>query len=415
MPVPFKVLSIFGGNNQSGGPGALLPAWPSVRVTDSIGTGVDGDTILWQVVGGGSLPKSVTVTLSEFSKTGWSGPGQWRLGTSGDQRVIATHKQTGKQVTFVATLTGVTPPPPTDTLPPLPPDTLPPDSTVIPPPPAPPADTLGITVVASCNFNGTTLCAFRNNATAPNTACSFNGVAGQCSADQWLKNGQLAIRYQRTIPITTIDTNRQIDSPDAMVPHGGYLYTAASFYYPSIPADARQRIDSAYNYWMATSWADSTGNDVIAKITDDEHEDALKKGKYGARQLGPNGGGLNHWVMNWHGRILRYSFPMKYDKLTGTCVAGTGLFNVTQVPRGGLLDRWWRIVTLIKRSSGAAMPDGELTVWVNGQQFGPFKNVCTNADNVIQGFGRVSFGQQYQFKGFYYEMRLLDDVVVGKK
>jgi hypothetical protein len=314
------------------------------------------------------------------------------------------------------------PPPPPYTTPeeppPPPPDTIPTDTTAPPPPPPPPSvppDTLGITVVAACDFNGTTLCAFRNNATAPNTACAFNGVAGQCSVDSWLKNGQLAIRYQRIIPITSIDTNRQIDSPDGMIPHGGYLYAAASFYYPSIPADARQRIDSAYNYWMATSWADSTGNKVIDAITDDEHEDALKKGKYGARQLGPAGGGLNHWVMNWHGRILRYSFAMKYDATTGTCIAGTGLVNVLQVPRGQLLDKWWRIATLIKRSSGAAVPDGELTVWVNGVQYGPYKNICTNADSVIQGFGRVSFGQQYQFRGFYYEMRLLDDVVVGKK
>jgi hypothetical protein len=397
MPVP-SLFVMYGGDGQTAGPGQTVEQSISVRVTDSASVGIDGDTILWSIVsGGGSLNKSFEVTYSSSTRTGWSGA-RWTLGQSGVQQAKATHKKTGREILFSATLTGVTPPPPP------PSDTVPQDTVVIPPPPAPPVDTLGLTVVASCDFNGTTLCGFHNVATAANTPCNFNGVAGQCSSSQWLLNGKLGILYERLSTIYSIDANRSIESPDAMVPHGGYLYAAASFFFPSIPADARQRIDSA---------AAAAG---VAAITDLQHEDALKKLFYMARQLGPNGGGLNHAVLNFHGRVLRFTPGVKFDSALGQCVdTGTSVYNFTTVPRGGMLDRWWRVAILIKRSSGPMVADGEVTVWLDGVQFGPIKNVCTNRDSVIQGFGKVSVGQQYQFNGFYSEMRLVDDAVVGKK
>lgn len=389
-PVP-PLMVYYGGNNQSGNPGATLDQSISIRLTDSLGVGIDGDTILWQITsGGGSLNKSFSVTATEVGRTGWAGA-RWTLGASGAQSATATHKKTGQAMTFNATLIGAPPPPPppTDTTPPAPVDTT-------------------ITVIAQSDWNGTTMGPFSNSALAAGATCNFNGVAGQCSAHSWLINGRYVIRYERLGPLASIDSNRSFESPDAMVAWGESVYAAATFRFPSIDAATRQRIDSAS--------AVHAGTAETAPITNAEHEDALKKIFYGARQLGTNGGGLNHWVLNFHSRILRFTPGVKFDKVLGRCVdTGTSVYNLMTIPAGQILDRDHRIAILIKRSSGPMMADGELTVWHNGTQYGPIGNICTNRDSVIRGFGRVSIGQQYQFRGFYSEMRQIDDAVVGKK
>lgn len=400
-PVP-PLMVYYGGNNQSGNPGATLDQSISIRLTDSLGVGIDGDTILWQITsGGGSLNKSFSVTATEVGRTGWAGA-RWTLGASGAQSATATHKKTGQAMTFNATLIGAPPPPPppTDTTPPAPVDTT-------------------ITVIAQSDWNGTTMGPFSNSALAAGATCNFNGVAGQCSAHSWLINGRYVIRYERLVPISavqSVDANRSFESPDLMVQHGEYIYSAATYRFRSISAEQRQRIDSAYTYWMGTTWKDSTGNNTVAVTSTAQHEDALQKIKYFARQLGVNGGGLNHAVLAFDHRILRFTPAVKYDPLTKTCATtGTPVYNIVQIPAGQFLDRDHRIAILIKRSSGPMMPDGEFTVWVNGVQYGPYPNICTNRDSIIKGFGRVSIGQQYQFRGIYSALREIDDAVVGKK
>jgi uncharacterized protein YjdB len=475
-PAPGQLIS-FSGDNQTGAPGSELIQSISVRLVDSAGVGIDGDTILWNVTaGGGTLNKTFSVTTTEVSRTGWAGA-RWTLGQSGAQAAVATHKKTGQTVTFNAIVTGTTPTPtpvlttlavvPTSTtvqvgataqltatardqngavmtvpltwtsannaVATVSPTglvtgasvgstqvtvssaTLSATTTVnISSIVQQPADTT-LKIYIQHGFDSPTMGPFYNAAYPVGATCNFNGVLGQCSASSWITNGRYNILYQRTSPIQSIDQNRSFETPDTLIGWGGAIYVAATFRYNSISAAQRQTIDSAYNYWMATTWADSTGNKRVAAITNQQHEDALKKGFYGARQLGPAGGGLNHWVMNWHARILRFTPAVKYDAALGKCMdTGTSTYNLYSVPQGQLLDRDWRIAMLYKRSSAPMTPDGELTVWVNGVQVAHVTKICTNRDSVLRNFGRVSIGQQYQFQGFYSEMREIDDVVVGK-
>ena len=373
---------LYGGDNQTGAPGALLGPSISVQVLDSAGNGINGDTVLWQVTsGGGRLNKTFGVTISEFGKVGWSGA-QWTLGPSGEQRALATHKRTGQTVAFTATLSGT----PTDTTTPPPPP--PPDTTA----PAP-VDTT-VQVLARCDFNGNTLCAFSNNATPANTACNFNGVLGQCSAYQWIRNGRLEILYERNNPTQGIDSNKQIDLPAVNIGWREWLYVAGTWRFPSITPETRRWIDSV-----------ATANG-ITPISDTEYLNALRKWIYIDR------GRANHAVLNVHGRMLKFS-PAA-DVLNGVCESSAKVYNLYSFLSGELLDRDHRVEVWYRRSSGAGKADGELIVKLNGQSLGHITGICTNYSSTSTMW-TVSLGQQFQFNGAYYEMRQVDDVVVGKK
>jgi hypothetical protein len=388
-PAPAKQLVYYGGDNQTGAPGATLTQSISVRVTDSAGVGIDGDTILWRVVsGGGALNKTAGVTVSEAGRTGWNGA-RWTLGSSGVQTATATHQQTGQAITFTATLAGAPPPPP----PPPPADTttpLPPDSTV--------------QVFASCDFNGTTLCAYRTVPTPPNTACNHDGIAGKCSAAIWLKNGHVEIEYQ-TPSGSNPDDNHSIEwvprDTSEYVGWGEWLYMAGTWKFPRITPEVRAIIDSI---------AAARG---IPSMTDEEYLRALQKIIYGNRQMDALTHGANHFVMNVHDKILRLGIPRA--TINGVCDPNRNqAYSLYSFIGDELIDdRGHRLEFWLRRASGPLKSDGELITKLNGVQVSHVKGICTDENALLHW--RVSFGQQFQFSGAYFQMRELDDVVIGKR
>jgi len=92
------VLSITGGNEQTGSIGTPLPDALQVQVTDDTGAGVAGVMVSWSISsGGGSLS-------SDATETGSSGFAQvtWTLGEAGSQLAKAT-LESGQSVSFTAT------------------------------------------------------------------------------------------------------------------------------------------------------------------------------------------------------------------------------------------------------------------------------------------------------------------------
>jgi Leishmanolysin len=100
---PPAAMTVFGGNGQSAGSGAAVPAAPAVQVVDAGGQPVGGVAVTFQVTrGGGSVTGGVQVT----DANGVAGPNQWTLGPSGVNTLDATadvETLDGEPATFTAT------------------------------------------------------------------------------------------------------------------------------------------------------------------------------------------------------------------------------------------------------------------------------------------------------------------------
>src|SRR5699024_375864 len=95
-------LSIHAGNNQVADPGNALPVDPAVRVTDSNGLPVAGETVEFSIAAGGGLLSGATQTTDS---DGIAAVGQWTLGLSPGLKELdaALAGDPSSAVTFFAT------------------------------------------------------------------------------------------------------------------------------------------------------------------------------------------------------------------------------------------------------------------------------------------------------------------------
>lgn len=294
----------------------------------------------------------------------------------------------------------VVPPAPVDTVaPPVPVDTTSPPPVVVPPP-APTDPTARI--YAQHDFNDGSLGRFSTNATASGAPCNFNGVAGQCSSDIWVRNNRAEIRYERTDTITAGDRNRMIQwfpkDGTENTPFGATLYVAATWTIPSVTPAARAKIDSA-----AARWGKPAHTDTVQEVMQ-------RKIIYG------NNGRKNHFVLKIQSLNLQF--------LPGVGGGAPCSTNPAAAPRtlyrfkdSDLFDKPQRIELEIKRSSGVRVADAELRVWLNGVELPKQTGFCTNEDSSTSWM--LSIGQQVSYTArtgeFYSELRVLDDVIVASK
>lgn len=262
------------------------------------------------------------------------------------------------------------------------------------------ADTT-LRIYASHDFEGGTLGPFTGLNSSSNK-CNFNGVAGQCSTDVWLKNGALEIRYRRMDTTSAGDRNRGIkwapQDTSQLTRWGKTLYVGGTWVIPSVSSAVRAELDSV---------AAQLG---IAPQTDTAQELLQRKLVYG------NPGGKNTFVLKIHNLKLQFvpgvgggppCSPTKHAQPIGVYrFQDAQLFDVPQ-----------RIELEVRRSSGVRVADGEARVWVNGVLVRHITGICTNKDT-NQNW-QLQIGQQISYTPkkaeLYNEMRGLDEVTVANR
>jgi hypothetical protein len=269
-------------------------------------------------------------------------------------------------------------------------------TTPVPPPvdtttPPVPTDTT-VRIYAQHNFND-------------NTGGPFTGLAGApCDTSGFAKcvNGRVEILYERLDTASAGDRNRGIKwVPKAGIentPFGATLYMAGTWTIPSRDAANAARINA-----VATALG-------LPVQTDTVHERLQRKLIYG------NPGRSNHFVLKIHALNLQFSFSTG----GGAPCSTTQHVQPTTVHRftdDELFDKPQRIELLVKRASGVRVPDGEATVWLNGNMVRHITGLCTNEDTNTSW--QVQFGQQISYTSktgeLWSELRLLDDVIVANK
>jgi hypothetical protein len=110
QPGPAATMTIHEGDGQSAAPGEEVPVAPAVLVVDAFGNRVPGAAVTFAVIsGGGSLTGENSVTGPD----GVARVGSWTLGSSGEQRLRATHGDLSVDFTTVgASVLGFTTNPP---------------------------------------------------------------------------------------------------------------------------------------------------------------------------------------------------------------------------------------------------------------------------------------------------------------
>ena len=258
-----------------------------------------------------------------------------------------------------------------------------------------------VRVYASHSFSDGTLGPFTGLANTTNV-CNYTGVAGQCSADVWLRNGALEIRYMRMDATSSGDRNRGIKwVPKDTSQHtkwGKTLYVRGTWTIPSVTPAVRAQLDSV------------AARLNLAPQTDTAQELLQRKLIYG------NPGRNNHFVLKIHTLKLQF-VPGVGDGPPCSATKHPQPVTVHRFKDSALFDIPQRIELEIKRSSGVRVADGEAKIWVNGVLVRHITGFCTNHDT--NQSWQLQIGQQMSYAKpngvLFNEIRRLDDVLVANR